>query len=128
MATTTRRSFAHRIDLWDSIEEKMVEHLAGVEDVELAMTTFRAACERWPSAKITLQAGAKEDSRRVQTETLDLPLSSPVRPILNCDWAATCSRGCLRYRRTRRIGRRPVSAWARRGPCLPPPRPAARRT
>src|SRR5262249_23470385 len=55
------------IDLWDSTGEKMVEYLASVEDFELAMTTFRAACEqRWPGANITLQAGANviEDSRR----------------------------------------------------------------
>src|SRR5215510_2613240 len=73
----TRRSFAHRIDLWDSTGEKMVEHLAGVEDFELAMATFRAACERWPGANITLQAGAKviEDTRQVQTETPKYPLA-----------------------------------------------------
>jgi len=73
----TRRSFAHRIDLWDSTGEKMVEHVAGVEDFELAMGTFRAAWERWPGANITLQAGAKviEDTRQVQTETPKYPLA-----------------------------------------------------
>ena len=72
IATTTRRSFAHRIDLWDSTGENMVEHLAGVENFELAMTTFRAACERWPGANITLQAGAKviEDTRRVRARSV----------------------------------------------------------
>jgi hypothetical protein len=77
MATPTRRAFAHRIDLWDSTGEKMVEHLAGVEDFELAMRTFRAACERWPGANITLQARAKvlEDSRRAQTDISKYPLA-----------------------------------------------------
>ena len=65
---TTRRDFAHRIDLWDASGENILEHLAEVEDFELAMATFRAACERWPGANITLRAGATviEDARRVR--------------------------------------------------------------
>ena len=68
---TTRRAFAHRIDLWDSSGENVVEPLAEIEDFELAMATFRAACERWPGASITLRAGATviEDTRRVRTAT-----------------------------------------------------------
>jgi hypothetical protein len=77
MAMRTRQDFAHRVDLWDSAGDNIVEHLAGIEDFELAMATFRAACERWPGANITLQAGAKviEDSRRPRTETLKYPLA-----------------------------------------------------
>ena len=69
VGTTTRRDFAHRIDLWDSSGENILEHLAGIEDFELAMATYRAACERWPGASITLRAGARviEDTRRVRT-------------------------------------------------------------
>ncbi len=44
VGTTTRRAFAHRIDLWDSSGENIVEHLAEIEDLELAMATYRAAC------------------------------------------------------------------------------------
>ncbi len=33
----TRTYFTHRIDLWDSTGDNIVEHLAGVEDFELAM-------------------------------------------------------------------------------------------
>jgi hypothetical protein len=42
--------------------------LPGIEDYELALTTFRAACERWPRTPITLRQGARviEDSRRVR--------------------------------------------------------------
>jgi hypothetical protein len=77
MAMPTRRDFAHRVDLWDSAGNSIVEHLAGVEDFELAMATFRAACERWPGANITSQVGAKviEDSQRPRTETLKYPLA-----------------------------------------------------
>jgi hypothetical protein len=69
VGTTARRDFAHRIDLWDSSGENIVEHLAEIEDFEVAMATYRAACERWPGANITLRAGATviEDTRRVRT-------------------------------------------------------------
>jgi len=35
---------------------------------ELALATFRAACERWPGTPITLRKGARviEDSRRLR--------------------------------------------------------------
>jgi hypothetical protein len=77
VGTTTRRDFAHRIDLWDSSGEDIVEHLAGIEDFELAMATYRAACERWPGANITLRAGARviEDTRRVRTAAAKYPLA-----------------------------------------------------
>jgi hypothetical protein len=66
---TPRRAFAHRLDLWDSSGENIVDHLAEIEDFELAMATFRAACDRWPGANITLRAGVSviEDTRRVRT-------------------------------------------------------------
>jgi hypothetical protein len=40
----------------------------GVEDFEVAMATYRAACQRWPNAAITLRQGARviEDSRRLR--------------------------------------------------------------
>jgi hypothetical protein len=50
----------------DDDGENVVEHLAGVEDFEVALATYRAACQRWPNAAITLRQGARviEDSRR----------------------------------------------------------------
>jgi hypothetical protein len=43
--------------------------IGGVEDYQLALATYRAACERWPGAPITLRQGARviEDSRRTRT-------------------------------------------------------------
>ena len=63
-----RKRFAHRIDMWDDDGENIVEHLAGVEDFDLAMATYRAACLRWPRTAITLRQGAPviEDSRRLR--------------------------------------------------------------
>jgi Helix-turn-helix domain len=59
MAMNYRTYFAHRIDMWDDDDENVVEHLAGVEDFEVAMATNRAACQRWPNAAITLRQGAR---------------------------------------------------------------------
>jgi hypothetical protein len=41
---------------------------AGIEDYELALATYQAACERWPGPPITLRQGARviEDSRRLR--------------------------------------------------------------
>jgi len=61
-----RKHFAHRIDMWDDDGESVAEYLASVEDFDLAMSTFRAACLRWPGAAITIRQGARilEDSRK----------------------------------------------------------------
>ena len=37
MAINYRTHFAHRIDLWDADGENVIEHLAGVEDPQVAM-------------------------------------------------------------------------------------------
>ena len=44
-----------------------MEHVAGVEDYQVALATFRA-CERRPGIPITLRHGARviEDSRRLR--------------------------------------------------------------
>ena len=61
-----RTHFAHRVDAWDDDGQNVIEHLAGVEDI--AMATYRAACQRWPNATITLRQGARviQDSRRLR--------------------------------------------------------------
>ena len=78
-----RRDFAHRIDLWDLSGENIVEHLAEIEDFELAMATYRAACERWRGANITLRAGATviEDARRVRTGLSGRAILASDRPL-----------------------------------------------
>ena len=52
----------------DTRGESIVEHVAGVEDYQVALATYRAACERWPGTPITLRQGARviEDSRRLR--------------------------------------------------------------
>jgi hypothetical protein len=57
-----------RVDTWTPDGESVVEHVAGVEDYELAVATFRAASERWPGTPITLRQGARviEDNRHLR--------------------------------------------------------------
>jgi len=50
-----REHFTHRIDMWDADGNEIIEHLANVEDFEVAMATYHAACLRWPTGRITLQ-------------------------------------------------------------------------
>jgi hypothetical protein len=42
--TTPRTHFTFRVDTWTPDGESIV----GVEDYQIALATYRAACERWP--------------------------------------------------------------------------------
>jgi hypothetical protein len=61
----TRTHFAHRIDKLDEAGE-ILEHLAGVEDFQLADSVYRAARKRWPEADLMLRQEARiiHNSRR----------------------------------------------------------------
>jgi hypothetical protein len=59
-----RTNFTHRLDMWDDTGENIIEHLAGVEDYEIAEATYRAAAKRWPKAVITLRQGCASDPRQ----------------------------------------------------------------
>jgi hypothetical protein len=48
--------FAFRVDIWDDTGDSIVEHVAGVDDFEVAEATYRAAVARWPAARISAQA------------------------------------------------------------------------
>jgi len=43
------------VDTWDDTGDSIVEHVAGVDDFEVAEATYRAAVARWPAARITLR-------------------------------------------------------------------------
>jgi hypothetical protein len=64
--TVTKPHFAFRIDRWDNNGKAIIERVAGIEDFDVAIAAFRAACLRWPGEPITLRQGARviEDSRR----------------------------------------------------------------
>jgi hypothetical protein len=64
----TKTHFTFRVDTWTPDGESIVEHVAGIEDYQVALATYRAACECWPGTPITLRQGARviEDSRRLR--------------------------------------------------------------
>jgi hypothetical protein len=66
--STTRTQFTFRVDTWTPDGESIVEHVAGIEDYQVALVTYRAACQRWPDILITLRQGARviDDSRRLR--------------------------------------------------------------
>ena len=55
----TKTHFAFRIDVWDHTGNSIVEHVAGVDDFEVAVATYRAAVASWSAARITLRQGAR---------------------------------------------------------------------
>jgi len=55
----TKICFTFRVDIWDHTGNSIVEHVAGVNDFEVAVATYRAAVARWPAARITLRQGAR---------------------------------------------------------------------
>jgi hypothetical protein len=54
----TKTCFVFRVDVWDSAANSILEHIAGIEDFEVAVATYRAVA-RWPKARITLRQGAR---------------------------------------------------------------------
>ena len=66
--STMRTEFTFRVDTWTPDGESIVEHVAGIEDCQVALVTYRAACQRWPGIPITLRQGARaiEDRSRLR--------------------------------------------------------------
>ena len=64
---TTRTHFTFRLDRLDANGE-VFEHVAGIEDFELAEATYQAALKRWPGDPIMLRQGARvvHDSRKTR--------------------------------------------------------------
>jgi hypothetical protein len=51
--------FQFRIDLWDDAGNDIIDHVAYIDDFELAEATYQAATTRWPNARIMLRRGAR---------------------------------------------------------------------
>jgi hypothetical protein len=51
----TKTYFTVRVDVWDSAANGILEHIAGIDDFEVAQATYWAAVARWPAARITLR-------------------------------------------------------------------------
>jgi len=50
--------FAYRVDRWDTYGGNIIHHIANMNDLELAMAAYEAACKQWPGEIITLRQGA----------------------------------------------------------------------
>ena len=55
----TKTHFAFRVDIWDDAGNSILEHVAGVDDFQVAEAIYKAAIARWPMARITLRQGAR---------------------------------------------------------------------
>jgi hypothetical protein len=55
----TKTHIRFRVDIWDNVSENVIEHVAGVDDFEVASATYRNAVTRWPAARIILRQGAR---------------------------------------------------------------------
>ena len=55
----TKTYFAFRIDVWDSSGDNLAEHLAGIEDLAMAVAAYWAAIRSRPKDKIMLRQGAR---------------------------------------------------------------------
>jgi hypothetical protein len=64
--TLNRTQFAFRIDRWDRDGHTIMDHVADVENLLVAMAAYEAACRHWPGETITLRQGVRviEDSRK----------------------------------------------------------------
>jgi hypothetical protein len=80
--------------MWDDAGQNIIEHLAGVEDFEVAEAAYRAAVKKWPKAVITLRAGARviHDSRQRPSSAAR---TSPASSAAKSWWPATWS-GCTK--------------------------------
>jgi len=60
----TKTYFRFRLDLWDAAGEKILEHVGGLDDFEVATAHYHAALTRWPEPRVILRQGARtvEDS------------------------------------------------------------------
>jgi hypothetical protein len=43
--------FRFRVDIWDARGDNIIEHVAGIDDFEVAEATYRAAVARWPARR-----------------------------------------------------------------------------
>jgi hypothetical protein len=69
---STQTHFQYHIDMWTINGEKVIEHVARVEDFQVAMATYRAACERWPGTAIILRQGARVIEKPVRPGVRDI--------------------------------------------------------
>ena len=53
--------------MWTDDGDSILDYVAAVADFAVAKAAYRAACRRWPKAKITLRQGARVVERNWST-------------------------------------------------------------
>jgi hypothetical protein len=71
----TKTHFAFRVDIWNDTGDSIGEHVAGVDDFEVAEATYRAAVARWPAARAG--AGAQATKKVIISASLRRRSSRP---------------------------------------------------
>jgi hypothetical protein len=61
----TKTYFAFRVDIWDDTGNSIIEHVAGVDDFEVAVATYWAAVARWPEAPDHATSGRAGDDKEL---------------------------------------------------------------
>lgn len=60
-------TFGFRVDRWTDDGNPILDYVAAVADFVVARAAYRAACRRWPEAKITLRQVARVVERTWST-------------------------------------------------------------
>jgi hypothetical protein len=62
--TMTKTHFTFSIDRWDT-DSNVIGHVADIDDLIVAVATYKAACEWWLDDSLTVQQGSRviADSR-----------------------------------------------------------------
>ena len=55
----TKTHFQFCLDLWDAAGENIVEHIAGLDDFEIATAAYQAALTRWPQSRVILRQSVR---------------------------------------------------------------------
>ena len=90
----TKTQFAYRVDRWDARGDTILDHIGGLDDLEVATAAYEAACKRWPREPASLRQGARVIKDRVFRHACKLGLEgivskrkgSPYRSGRSPDW------------------------------------------
>ena len=93
----TKTHFAFRLDIWDDIGDSIVEHVAGVDDFEVAEATYRAAVARWPAARTPKRRDVPIAPRAPQQKKRAVPAVASTLPPRLSSLSCSSARGAAYF-------------------------------
>jgi hypothetical protein len=63
----TESHFAYSIDRWDDPNGNVIQHVADLDDLMVALATYEAARKRWPDNCVILRQGSRVIAHSRQT-------------------------------------------------------------